>query len=656
MVRNEARALPRLLRSAAGIIDGVVLTDTGSTDGTVAAATALCQRLGIPVDVSHDTWSDFGLNRTKNIAFAQEVAKHDPDTYLLLLDADMEVPVGTQRPSALPEVGMLPQRTGAMTWWNIRVIRADVAAAYVGRTHEYISHKEVVQKCEWFTIQDRDDGGCKADKFERDERLLRLDLAEKNDTRSRFYLAETLRTLGRKNEAKALYDERARVEDFPEEAWMARHMAARCCDGAEADLRAIEAYFTRPQRLESLVDAAKRACDSGRHHLAMGLADLARDRSAPTTETLWVDAPAYRWGMAYVAMVSAFYCGRKADGMSACDYLHLTNESPYSHMALENVRFYAEPVPGERKPLPFTPPEGFVPMNPSLHAIGNGQWLGLIRCVNYRINDLGQYLTADGQYFTMTTPIITRNFIQLYDADLTPVDVAIELQTPPSPQAGARIRGFEDLRFVTYQPFLGIITTAGVRLDANDREVPEYWEAVWNADGKLLTSRRISEAGKVEKNWLPIISDVDGGIGYLYGHSPLTTVDTNGSVIHQVATTLNLSAFRGSAAPIPYSGGRLWVVHEVTTPGGGKRVYLHRFVWAKGDGIWVSPPFLMRGRPCIECCFSINKVDGGVLMTCSWEDREVYTITVPDSHFHGLVQSWTHGRTHALPAPGKTVS
>ena len=41
IVKNEEQTLPRCLTSAQGLADEVIVVDTGSTDGTVAAAEAL---------------------------------------------------------------------------------------------------------------------------------------------------------------------------------------------------------------------------------------------------------------------------------------------------------------------------------------------------------------------------------------------------------------------------------------------------------------------------------------------------------------------------------------------------------------------------------------------------------------------------------------
>ncbi|MGL4809836.1 MAG: glycosyltransferase, partial [Giesbergeria sp.] len=127
MVKNEHVALPRLLRSAAQVCTHVALTDTGSTDDTVSVAETVCKELGLVLDVAHEPWEDFGRSRTKNLEHGRRVASAigDPrNCYLLLMDADMEVPPGTSPRDELPELGMMAQCDGRAVWWNIRVLRA----------------------------------------------------------------------------------------------------------------------------------------------------------------------------------------------------------------------------------------------------------------------------------------------------------------------------------------------------------------------------------------------------------------------------------------------------------------------------------------------------------------------------------------------------
>ena len=653
MVRNESKALPRLLRSVARVVDAVALSDTGSTDRTIEVATQLCGDLGLPLVVTRDVWSDFGTNRTKNLEHGRAVAaisgRPPSECFMLLMDADMEIPKGTPRPAALPVIGLLPQRGGTTVWSNVRTLRVDLEARYVGRTHEYIAHAPAeISKLNWFEIMDHGDGGCKADKFERDERLLRLDLAEKGDPRSMFYLAQTLQNLGRLKEAAELYDRRAAFPDSPEESWLARLEASRCCQGPQADQRAWEAFFSRPKRAEPLADIAVRAADQGRHHTAMAAAAMGKLIEIPSDEALFLRRDLYKFPFAYAEMISGFYTGARELGAQACDFLRLCHGSPWAWVALSNQQYYADVVPGKRAPIAFQAPAGFVPMNPVLRKTEDG-WLGLIRTVNYRIAPSGGYVTPEGVPFTPTTPIVTRNFVVLFDDAMVPRGEPRELLAPKSPHAKAVVQGFEDLRIVALDEAQAVMLTSGPRLDANAAGVPEFWESTWDLrTGACIADRRIGAAGRCEKNWLPLED------GYLYGHTPEGVVftDRSGAPRAVVTQAINAAGFRGSAAPIPYADGFLYVIHEVWQPEGGRRIYTHRFVYATRtpEQPWriaaVSRAVLLHGQPCIECCFSINTVPGGVLLSCSREDQEIFTIAVSTADVDLLLSKGT-----AIPAP-----
>jgi len=637
MVKNEHVALPRLLRSAAQVCTHVALTDTGSTDDTVSVAETVCRELGLQLFVDRQPWEDFGRSRTRNLEHGRRVAASigDPkNCYLLLMDADMEVPPGTSPRDELPALGMMAQCDGRAVWWNIRVLRADVPASYVGRTHEYISHASVMTSLDWFQIDDHCDGGCRADKFERDERLLRLDLAEKNDSRSMFYLGQSLQNLGRKNEAKELYDRRAPLMDFPEESWMARLEASRCATGPEQDARAWEAYVTRPWRAEPLADIARRASDAGKHHVAIGVAEIGKKIPFPATESLYCSRDVYQWAFRYVEMISSFYIGDMERGAAACEYLHLTPGTPHSQLAINNGIFYARPIPGERKPLPFVPPAGYAPASPCLLRTPEG-WIGLIRAVNYRISPEGYFPLIAGGWADTDRPIMTRNFLVRYDSSWNSIGEPLELVAPRGCNPKACIVGYEDQRIVRFDA--DVIVTAGVHCDDSPVGQPELWESTWDIrTGQQIKARKLSQGNNIEKNWLPFQG------GYVYGHSPaLTLLDGDGLNPVQVPLDLNLNDFRGSAAPIPYRGGYLYMVHEVGMM--PRRTYVHRLVWGLTgwNNLTVSRPFLLHGQPCMESCFSINAGPDGLVLSCAREDAEIYTITVPFDIVDGLIDKGT---------------
>jgi glycosyltransferase involved in cell wall biosynthesis len=84
IVKNEGAVIARCLRSAAGLVQAVVVVDTGSTDDTLAVIRAL--DLPVPVHLYERPWKDFAHNRTELLRLAEPVAD-----YLLLLDADQTV-------------------------------------------------------------------------------------------------------------------------------------------------------------------------------------------------------------------------------------------------------------------------------------------------------------------------------------------------------------------------------------------------------------------------------------------------------------------------------------------------------------------------------------------------------------------------------------
>src|SRR4051812_15715323 len=93
IVRNEAATIERCLDSVRPLISRWVIVDTGSTDDT---ADRIKRELdGIPGELHHRPWRNFGANRTELMDLAQGVGD-----YLLLLDADMTL----RQISSVPEL------------------------------------------------------------------------------------------------------------------------------------------------------------------------------------------------------------------------------------------------------------------------------------------------------------------------------------------------------------------------------------------------------------------------------------------------------------------------------------------------------------------------------------------------------------------------
>ena len=103
IVRDEEANLPRLLTSVAGLVDEIVITDTGSTDNTVEIAERACAA------VRHFTWcDDFSAAYNHSL-------DHATGEWVLLLDADEELAPGSH-----DEVRRLIRREEAFAYTMLR--------------------------------------------------------------------------------------------------------------------------------------------------------------------------------------------------------------------------------------------------------------------------------------------------------------------------------------------------------------------------------------------------------------------------------------------------------------------------------------------------------------------------------------------------------
>lgn len=138
IVRNEERCIARCLNSVKGVVDEIIVLDTGSTDDTVKIAESLGAR------VHHYIWND-------DFAAARNAAlDHSAADWNLVLDADEwigEVPDKTQLSSALaaqpkPFLGRVPiasqfdmhGQVEESVSWIARILPRGVR--YAGRIHE----------------------------------------------------------------------------------------------------------------------------------------------------------------------------------------------------------------------------------------------------------------------------------------------------------------------------------------------------------------------------------------------------------------------------------------------------------------------------------------------------------------------------------------
>jgi glycosyltransferase involved in cell wall biosynthesis len=667
IVKNEANRIERMLESVATYISGYAIVDTGSTDDTCTRIEEFFDKRDIPGIISEAPFHDWGQarNAALDLAFNCELA-YD---YIFLVDADMELVV--RDPRVFSKLGasayQMMQRAGALEYKNTRLLSRLHPARYVGVTHEYLDCGPVVDLDGAF-FNDHADGANRPGKLKRDITLLTKDLRQNpTNVRSLFYLANSYRDDGQHRLAIANYDKRILAGGWDQEVWNSIHERAKCYKAIGREdkyvLGLIEAFNYRPSRGEPLYDLANYYRLKGKNDLATMFARKVLSLPKPTDD-LFVNVFAHTYGPKEELSISGFYSRdkkEKAEAFGVCDALSLDPAAPQAtrDQAARNLFYYLEPLATycpsfEAKQIVWTPPDGYVATNPSIATkqveghksfgdavtfVKNELW-GVIRTVNYRMDDAGRYLirnTETGE-INNSNPIHTRSFLARFNDDLT-IGSAREIELPYNwpDKKYHLVVGFEDMRLVFRddEPWIN----ACVR-EQNEEGWCEQWEArieVYGTVASLVDPVRMFH-GPVrlhEKNWSPvdgyrIIREGTLALVHPYQYRLGTIVDGQGGElrVHNIPSPIyNIS---GGTQVIPFNGGWLTCVHQAgAIPGHSKRYYQHRFVLMDHEfkPLVVSSPFVFHDRE-IEFAAGLTTKDDKILISYGRRDNEAWIASI----------------------------
>jgi glycosyltransferase involved in cell wall biosynthesis len=367
IVKNESRIITRCLDSLRGIISCLSIVDTGSNDNTKELIEQWYTEQALPGKVHSEPFQNFAYNRTH--AYQMGKVSFPMSDYFLLSDADMlwENQGFDSRLLFEPSY-LVRQYDSHISYWNIRLLSAKEEWQCMGVTHEYwapipeerpLTHTRITS----LTIDDRGDGGCKADKFTRDERLLRAGLADPAISpgllrRYSFYLAQTLRDMGKYVDSNHWYEKRVAAGGWAEEVyhslyqigcnheniarraqrlfpWLSKLAQGESTEESEeavaiqaelnlagkspqqvAELiaeswtQAMAAYRRawqyRPTRAEALYSLVNLYRRQGQHQLAYDLAVQGMGIKPPT-DTLFVEYATYDYRFSYEITIVAYY-------------------------------------------------------------------------------------------------------------------------------------------------------------------------------------------------------------------------------------------------------------------------------------------------------------------------------------------------------------
>ena len=456
IVKDEAELIRRCLASALPLVDYILVVDTGSTDGTQQVVRDFIDEHGVRGQVIDEPWRDFAYNRSFALQRLREVADID---YALILDADDVMVIEPGFDLNAFKAHMCHDHydvlvdEGAVIHYRGHICSNRLPYAYRGVLHEFLEAPPGERghaKAAGLSIQ-ASRGGARSRnprKYHDDAALLERALATETApglvSRYTFYLAQSYRDAGRLDDAAKAYAKRAEMGGWDEEAWHSRLAEARCLKdlGDEGGFvrQALAAFNQRPHRAEPLYDLARYHRDRGLHEAAALFAERGLAFERPKGDTLFVEDFVYQWGLQEEYSIAANYVrdpARKDRGFAACNWLALNRNIPSGtrDLARYNLRFYVEPaaklLPSfTARPVGFTPPEGWHPMNPSVARRGD-EIVMVQRTVNFVLEG-GEYRTPDDG------PVETRNFLLRLDPALA-VQSSVEI-LPPADLPAACLR------------------------------------------------------------------------------------------------------------------------------------------------------------------------------------------------------------------------
>lgn len=603
------------MKSVEGIVDAFCILDTGSTDDTIQIAKKFLEtHEGC---VTQCPWRDFGYNRSRSFEdakmYIQSTLGWDlKDTYGLLLDADMEFVPGKLKEQNLTEIGYtLIQVAGNLEYPNCRLVRMDHKWTCKGVTHEYWDGPTTSLSKSICYINDRNDGGCKSDKFERDARLLEKGLKDDPiNVRYMFYLAQTYHSLGRFKESIAMYKRRIAGGGWFEEVWYSHYMIAQCYlslkDPIKFESWMLRAYKYHPKRAESIYKLTKYFRENAEHYKAYHYADLG-SKIPMSEDSLFVEKDVYSGLFDYEKSILDYYVkSDKKEGLIH-SFQYLLKDRRFAQSVLSNLKFYVQPISHSYVKFNLKSPFGekyrSSAISLDVFPYANVRW------VNYWIEN-GEYKTPDNE------PVMTENaYTNLETGEVLCLmkDSSVDL-----PRRNAHVKGLEDIRLYDGK-FTAVVQeyAEGVRvLQGTYNSVTGNYE-----NCKVLES---PTGRSCEKNWLTIPGTED----IIYDWYPFRVIGKN-PVEHNVPPMFHL--FRGSAPPFK-KGNEWWaLVHmvEYSKP----RVYYHCFVVLDESykPIRVSLPFVFKS-PGIEYCVCATEN----MFYISTNDKDSAWIEYSDKDLHWM--------------------
>lgn len=570
IVKNEGKIIQRCLDCAKPIISGFSICDTGSTDNTVELINEWSTKNNIKGNVVVRPWKNFGHNRSESFDVAKEYILsqgYNPSTtYAIFLDADMKLVVKPEfKKSLLSLEGYsLMQFHGFLEYYNLRLARFDLSWKCVGVTHEFWScGKYINDSIKELVIDDQEDGGAKADKFTRDERLLLEGLKDEPDNeRYLFYLAQTYFCLGKWEESIKWYKKRIEKGGWYEEVWYSHYKIVENYIKLDESEMAIEytlkAYAYYPKRSETFKILAEHLRDKKLLQTAYHFASMGEPIPHPSNDKLFISKDTYDFKLTELKSWMAYYVGKTDEGLVAIEKLFSSANTPMyvKQLALNNLNFYVGKIKVKsQRDIKIDKPNNI-----------------LVTWINH--HDRISILYKDNNQIYEYKGLINEKLISSVKEfpDLT-------------------IHDSSDISSIYFKTTGNTFTPQAILNKNGEYSVPSIITSKSNIYPVYTAINKKSEQLECKKFITTSLKLLD---------SPNNIIDIKSNSLFQCLVTSNSIEYK-----LGKNNGYLMLIVQVNPNDTKKR--FHRFYWSNGNAHKVSPPFVFNSKD-DEVVHSLNRV------------------------------------------------
>lgn len=638
VTKNDEKVVERCLDSCRLFTEGVCIYDIESTDETLSKIKEKTNSL-ISLSMNPIEHLDSTIVLEMCVKFATE-NKHDlSKTYALLLSPDMTIEPGSESEHHLIDFKYsIRIKKGELVSYETRLFRLD-------QSFKNLDLYSAGTRLNSLKVVNHND----SPKIEKSKRELSYRcLSRLGDESSYFLLGQLYKDLGNTADSLKTYLKMHETfaESKSEKVWYAMIQIARIFRERKNEPEMVNAYLNaynyRPSRAETLWELSNYYRGINRHQLVVIMAQLAQTISYPHNDNLFINEGVYLYQCDVELSISSYYTLEKTPGYHAADRLLTSTVSPtwVKNMTLSNIIYYLPKIGGEIVDISIPLPEKYLPLNPSM-VLHEDKIYGCIRSVNYT-QTRGNYQIKDED-----KKVRTRNyFVELsHNGEITSQREIIDTASRQMWDHGSI--GVEDVRLFRYRRNWWFTCTAvqdtaewgrrriGMgRLELNQESNTYEFNHFVVLRGDFIKD--------IEKNWLPFVQDDE--LYLIYNTSPFTIIKPNEftgecTIVSKKEYHRDLWSLRGSAPPIPYKDGYIYVTHEVAWV--NWRTYFHRIVtFNKNFEITrVSQPFIFTNLG-VEFCISILYNDGQFKFGVGIEDGRASIISISEEKMESLFNNY----------------